>query len=249
MVARQVGDETVVYDLSNDRVTHLDESASVVWALLDQPRGLAELAAAASMSVDDTSSAVLRLQQAGLLEQGGLSRRALLARAGAVAWTVPLVSIVAPTAAYAQSPACLPPDLSLTTLSLRASSVGRANVQVTASIAGLPTTCVCGDGLPKLEGIWQDGNTTVGSWEPLAGSLAGASSTTSSVTRALGQNGNKTFTFTLRVTCPGAESAAEWTCKRAALRVRRDGNSTNLQQAPGTPSGTDLCDTSPPSYP
>ena len=109
LITRQVGAETVVYDLATDRVTHLDESVATLWDALDGSTSLSRLAAATSMSMEAAGSAVVRLADAGLVEQTGLSRRALLARAGAVAWTVPLVSIVAPTAAYAQS-GVVPPE-------------------------------------------------------------------------------------------------------------------------------------------
>lgn len=104
LVERSLDGETVVYDLDTNRVTHLDGNSSVVWRACDGRRDVGDIAEASGLATADVEAALLRLEAAGLVESSGVSRRQLLARAGAVAWAVPLVSIAAPTAAMAASP-------------------------------------------------------------------------------------------------------------------------------------------------
>jgi len=108
LITSSVDDETVVHDSATHRITHLDATTASVWSASDGQRDVDEIAAVAGVTPSEAAAGLLRLDASGLLTDAGMSRRTLLARAGALAWTVPLVSIAAPTAAYAASPPSVP---------------------------------------------------------------------------------------------------------------------------------------------
>lgn len=159
-------------------------------------------------------------------------------------WTAPVMTMTTAQASGTTSPACVP-DLSGTTVTLRHTSVGRTQVEVTALVSGLPTACTCDAGLPKLEAYWQyTGQSGGASWQP----LTGTSTATTQVTGPLGQNGRAEYDVTIRVTCGSAEGPV-WSCTRAAVSLRRDGNSANIVQTTITPTFPDRCDSPEPTYP
>ncbi len=125
-----------MHDPTTDRITHLDRVTAAVWYACDGRRDVASIAAAAGVTLDQAETAVDRLVEGGLASGGGLSRRTLLARAGAVAWTVPLVSIAAPSAAYAASPGTPPavPEVGTITHTCR----GAHTRVFTIPVTGLP---------------------------------------------------------------------------------------------------------------
>jgi len=120
LLTEQVDDETVIYDLSSKDVHCLSPLAAAVFAQCDgrtKPSRIAELAEerlGKPVTEDEVSAAVAQLEERSLLERppvvlqdGGISRRELArksAKVGAAVAAVPLItSIVAPTAAMAQS--------------------------------------------------------------------------------------------------------------------------------------------------
>ena len=108
LLVRDIDDELIVHDTGSDRITHLDRETAAVWRLCDGRTDVAGLAQRAGSTEAEVSAALVRLQDADLLVGTGVDRRALLRGAAAVAWTVPLVTIVAPTAAQAASPPSAP---------------------------------------------------------------------------------------------------------------------------------------------
>ena len=105
LIVRSVGAETVVFDTATEQVTCLDAVTARVWAVLDEERTVDQLAAASDLPQEEVVVALARLSDAGLLaEQAGVSRRSLLRGAGTVAVAAPLMTIMAPAPAFAQSP-------------------------------------------------------------------------------------------------------------------------------------------------
>jgi len=120
LIVEPVGDELLVYDTTTDEAHQLAPVAAAVFGACDGRATLDEVADAATRRLGQkvtpatARDALAILEERGLLDRPGLSRRdavrrAALAGAGAVA-AVPLVkSIVAPDAAAAVSlVACLP---------------------------------------------------------------------------------------------------------------------------------------------
>jgi hypothetical protein len=118
LIIEELVDETLVYDLERDRAHCLNQSAALAWKYADGKTGLGEMAKQIERDLgtpitnQSVRYALDRLGKAHLLDvrttplPAGLTRRKLMKRAGraAAAISVPLVvSIVAPTAAQAQS--------------------------------------------------------------------------------------------------------------------------------------------------
>ena len=119
LLVERVGDETVVYDQETKEAHCLKPLAAQVFALGDGHTTIAEIAARAehnlgvSVTESDVADAVKQLEQIRLLEtplviHDGLSRREMVRKVGVagavVVGATPLItSIVAPTAAMAQS--------------------------------------------------------------------------------------------------------------------------------------------------
>ncbi|HEY5184167.1 MAG TPA: hypothetical protein VIM19_04495, partial [Actinomycetes bacterium] len=82
VVSRAFGDETVVYDVDSERVTHLDAVTTAVWLRCDGRSTVGEVAVATGLGLDDVAVALIRLDEAGLLVGRVISRRVLLQRAG-----------------------------------------------------------------------------------------------------------------------------------------------------------------------
>jgi hypothetical protein len=111
-----------------------------------------------------------------------------------------------------------------------------------ATASGIPSTCTCDPSTPTIEGYWQSTTGLDGPWGNLDLGIGG--SAIDQVEANLGQNGVATFTFTLRLTCASSSGPVS-VCTRSAIRVRRDGNSTNLMAASTTPTTPDPCSTTP----
>jgi hypothetical protein len=120
LVVERLDAETLIYDLERDQAHHLNAAAATVFELCDGRATLAEVAAEASrrlerpVTPDTVAEALDQLAGSGLLDgvpEAGLPRRELVRKAAVAgagaAFAAPLVkSIVAPTPAQAQSPAC-----------------------------------------------------------------------------------------------------------------------------------------------
>lgn len=113
LVVKTVDDELLVYDLERHRAHSLNALAAAIWRACDGRRPAAEVAAAVRTETDSrvTDAAVeyglaslgrARLLAGGERPRSGPTRRQVLGGLGTAA--IPLVlSIVAPTAAHAQS--------------------------------------------------------------------------------------------------------------------------------------------------
>jgi hypothetical protein len=123
VVTTEAGGDLLIYDLERHRAHSLDAAAAAVWRRCDGTRTPAAIAAAAgavggaSLTEDAVRHALAQLGRAGLLGtpwvEPAPSRRDLLRRAGTAAIVaLPVVaSIAVPSAAQAQSPACVPVDV------------------------------------------------------------------------------------------------------------------------------------------
>jgi hypothetical protein len=119
IVARDLGDEIVVLDPKTQQAHRLTGLDATAWRC-------------AGTSSDDPSvvAHAARLQEIGVLEAEGLSRRTLLARAGLVAASAPLVSIALPMARAAASVDSI---TSLVVLSCSNHTITQVRVGVTGS--------------------------------------------------------------------------------------------------------------------
>jgi Coenzyme PQQ synthesis protein D (PqqD) len=125
LTVETLGDETLVYDLSNNKAHCLNRTAAAVWRLCDGQNTILAIAARLRQELDATLDdsvvpvALQELSKANLLQQdlaaiqpgflgSTLSRREMSIRAGLM---VPVVaSILVPTPAAAASGGSAPPD-------------------------------------------------------------------------------------------------------------------------------------------
>jgi hypothetical protein len=119
LVVKTVADEVLVYDLQTHRAHSLNRVAAAVWRRCDGTRDVAAIAAelrregTVPITEEVVRYALGKLGQAGLLAGpvavAGLTRREVMRRLGtAAAVALPAVTtIVAPTAAQAQSVVCV----------------------------------------------------------------------------------------------------------------------------------------------
>lgn len=117
IVVQELDNETLVYDLENDKAHHLNETVSTVWKSCDGKTPTKEIAKRLEKQLDTKIEedfvwlALDELVKADLLEGKNagddftkLSRRKVLFRYAPVAVALPVVmSLVAPPAAHAQS--------------------------------------------------------------------------------------------------------------------------------------------------
>ena len=111
LLSKDVGDELVVYDQSNQEVHRLNRAAAVVWKHCDGVTSREELAAIVESDMqvncgrDFVDEALARLEDAKLLEgRAGLSRGQKVMLVGAAALMLPIVdTLTAPTAAASVS--------------------------------------------------------------------------------------------------------------------------------------------------
>jgi Coenzyme PQQ synthesis protein D (PqqD) len=121
LIIQEMADETLVYDEGNHKAHCLNKTAAFIWKHCDGRTGVAQITRLMEkqMKVAVTEQVVWhaleQMEKSGLLEStvtrpaqvGLMSRRALVRQIGIAAITVPLVtSIVAPTAAEAQTVTC-----------------------------------------------------------------------------------------------------------------------------------------------
>jgi hypothetical protein len=104
LITEQVGDELVVYDGESSEAHCLSALASAVFIAADGKTSPADLAAIASRELNDTvdvpavEQAIAELEDRGLVEVGGISRRGFMQRSAAVggaAFAATLVTSVA----------------------------------------------------------------------------------------------------------------------------------------------------------
>ena len=119
LIVKELPDETLVYDLANDKAHCLNHTAALVWKNCNGTRSIAEinasLAAEAGTPVDEGMVwlALDQLEKFKLLESvpakpvafQGMSRRQLIRNIGIAAVALPVVvSVISPTPAQAASP-------------------------------------------------------------------------------------------------------------------------------------------------
>lgn len=106
LIVRDLGAETVLYDVKTGAAHSLSPAAAAVWAFCDGRSDVAQVATRTGLSAADVGAATSELAGAGLVS-GPLGRRQVLTRGALVGGAVvaaPLVSsIVAPVAAAAAS--------------------------------------------------------------------------------------------------------------------------------------------------
>lgn len=115
LVAKDVGNEVVLYDLETDKVHLLDPRASVIWRLAKEPIALDDLVTEATTHLaadepwrEEVLAIIDELASHGLLDEAGapslLDRRRVLKLAGAAALAAPAITtILAPPAAASHS--------------------------------------------------------------------------------------------------------------------------------------------------
>jgi hypothetical protein len=123
-LVQEIEGELVVYDQQNHKVFHLNEAAAIVWEICEEVSNIEDLvssfAARTKIPVDEAVVvlAIQELRDAQLIEgsfDGALdkkiSRRELMDKMAHVAIALPLVvSMLAPTAAMAQSAPAAEPE-------------------------------------------------------------------------------------------------------------------------------------------
>jgi len=135
LVVEELGHELLVYDMDTDHAHCLGPVAARIWRKCDGRTTAEAIGDEAGLSAGDVTQALDELARCGLLiaplGDRGLSRRDFglrLTKVGAAAASVPLiVSIMAPTAAQAQTP-CFSGELQ---------GCGPCNQ------GGTPTSCCC----------------------------------------------------------------------------------------------------------
>lgn len=65
---RRIGDETVILDQAGHRLFGLNETAGVVWHLLDSSRSAEELCSVSGVSPDELASFLGQLERSGLVQ-------------------------------------------------------------------------------------------------------------------------------------------------------------------------------------
>lgn len=113
LVVEELGDELLVYDLTNDRAHSLSATAARVWRACDGSTTVEDLGAGHDLDPDTVRRSLDELGTCALLDSGipsngGATRRELtlrVAKVGAVAAAAPLiVSVLAPTPSQAATP-------------------------------------------------------------------------------------------------------------------------------------------------
>lgn len=112
VIVQEIDGEVLIYDLNSHQALALNETASKVWNLLDGKSTISDIAETAQIPVEIVMLSIDELQKKDLLEEkvemglakDRVSRRKMLASVAASAVALPVIaSIIAPTAAHAQS--------------------------------------------------------------------------------------------------------------------------------------------------
>ncbi len=118
LIIKELADETLVYDLDNDKAHCLNETSSRVWNLCDGQRSVSDISQIlAAQAKTDANDAVVwlaldQLKKFNLLEVvptvprhlAGLNRRQLVRNVGLAALALPVImSIASPTPAQSAS--------------------------------------------------------------------------------------------------------------------------------------------------
>src|SRR3954454_24409895 len=96
LITRDLGNEIVVLDTATDQAHSLSGVTASVWRALDAGRF-------PSVTEAEIATALAELETAGLVELPGMSRRALLRRAGTVAIAGSVITIAMPEVMAAAS--------------------------------------------------------------------------------------------------------------------------------------------------
>lgn len=103
LLVKDLGDEVLAFDRSADRVLHLEGTTAAVWRACDGTTSVGDCALSLGIAEDEVLAALRELDDKSLVKLDGLSRRRLLIGAGTVAAVTPILAMIAPTAAAAQS--------------------------------------------------------------------------------------------------------------------------------------------------
>jgi hypothetical protein len=118
IIVQNIDAEVLVYDLKNNQALSLNETAAMVWHLLDGKKTVAEIARQSNLPPEIVLLSIHELNRKNLLEENvetglandRLSRRKMLTKSAATAFALPIiVAITAPMAIHAQS-VCNPPS-------------------------------------------------------------------------------------------------------------------------------------------
>jgi len=125
IVVQEVNGEVLIYDLSADKAFCLNETSALIWAACDGTRNVSEIGEYASsklnapanddliwLALDQLNREKLLTNAPAELEKfSGVSRREMIKKVGlGTAIALPIVaSLIAPTAAMAQSASCAAP--------------------------------------------------------------------------------------------------------------------------------------------
>jgi hypothetical protein len=166
VLIQEVDGELLIYDLKTDKVLCLNPTSATVWQLCDGKTTCEEMSKRIGAPIELVWLAVEEFQKNKLFEheialnlpKDRVSRRGLLLKLGAATIALPIVgSIVAPTAAYAQS-SCIPPLVApggalfggancgspLATCTTACTNDGLVNCcSMSASIVGTCPSCMC----------------------------------------------------------------------------------------------------------
>src|SRR3954469_17267173 len=129
--ARDLGSEIVVVDEATHQAHVLQDVTADLWRGIDE--GSWPIATEAQLS-----AAMTELGDAGLIEAGGLTRRALLARGGGVAVAGAVITIGLPSVAMARSNAATSMSVTPALQAVRYGATYRITATV-SSTSGVPT--------------------------------------------------------------------------------------------------------------
>jgi hypothetical protein len=150
VVVSEMGDEVVLYDITEDKVHSLNPTAAFIWKQCDGRRTVADIARSlerqfqAGDSEEMVWSALDQLQRQNLLAERvvkpskspGLSRRRMLGKAAAGALlALPLVTtLIAPTPVMAQSGTTSSTTTSVTTVTTSSTTTSVTTTSTTTTI-------------------------------------------------------------------------------------------------------------------
>lgn len=159
LVVQKLNQELLIYDLIENKAFCLNKTSALVWQLCDGDKSVSEISRLVGKKLRAPADenivwlALDQLKRENLLEAGaplspfeGLNRREVIRKVGLASMvTLPLVmSVIAPTAAFAQSQSCinpngLPPGSQTSATSVNAASC--CNILASTCCAGSFATC------------------------------------------------------------------------------------------------------------
>lgn len=112
LIVREVGSETVVYDLDTDTVHNLPEQTARMWQGADGTRSVDQLRLLAGLSEQEALASLAQLEEKGLMAAGtsGISRRTVMQAAAVGAGALTVGSIAVPASAQQLQSICIDQD-------------------------------------------------------------------------------------------------------------------------------------------